>query len=284
VIDLAAISTGLTKGEEGIWYGPEHDAVSYPTDGNVASFLVEDRSFWFRHRNACIVAAVQALPPESGSTFFDIGGGNGFVAAGLVEAGFKVVLVEPGRKGAANAHRRGLEHVVCATTVSAGFRDGSLPAVGLFDVIEHVEDDLGFLRSMYGLLQQGGRLYATVPAYRSLWSTSDVRAGHFRRYTREGISGVLGQAGFKMEFASYIFRPLPLPTLLLRALPFRLGLARADGADQREPEKVSRDHRVEGSLRTRLLSAMLRPEVHNLAHGRVMRFGASCLVVARRSS
>ena len=281
MIDLAAISTGLTQGEEGIWYGPEHDAVSYPTDGNVACIAVEDQSFWFRHRNACIVAAVRALPPENGGTVFDIGGGNGFVAADLVEAGFTVALVEPGREGAANARRRGLEHVVCATTVSAGFRDGSLPAVGLFDVIEHLEDDLGFLRSMHGLLQQGGRLYATVPAYRSLWSTNDVRAGHFRRYTQKGFSGLLGQAGFKMEFASYIFRPLPLPILLLRALPFRLGLAQAERGDQREPQKVFRDHRVEGSLRTRLLSAMFRLEVRNLARGRAMRFGSSCLVVAR---
>ena len=281
MIDLAAISTGLTQGEEGIWYGPEHDAVSYPTDGNVACIAVEDQSFWFRHRNACIVAAVRALPPEKGGTVFDIGGGNGFVAAGLVEAGFTVALVEPGREGAANARRRGLEHVVCATTVSAGFRDGSLPAVGLFDVIEHIEDDLGFLRSMHGLLQQGGRLYATVPAYRSLWSTNDVRAGHFRRYTQKWFSGLLGQAGFKMEFASYIFRPLPLPILLLRALPFRLGLAQAERGDQREPQKVFRDHRVEGSLRTRLLSAMLRLEVRNLSRGRAMRFGSSCLVVAR---
>ena len=160
--DIEQISTALKLGENGIWYSPENESVSYPSEGNDRCFAVEDHSFWFRHRNGCIVSAVRAFPPVNHGAIYDIGGGNGFVTRGIAEAGFDVALVEPGAEGCVNAKQRGIENVICATTATAGFRPGALPAVGLFDVIEHMEDDLAFLQSINALMQSGGHLYATV--------------------------------------------------------------------------------------------------------------------------
>ncbi len=70
------------------------------------------------------------------------------MAAGLMKAGFDVVLIEPGPSGAANARKRGAKDVMRATTEAANFRPHSLGAVGLFDMVEHVGDDAAFLRSM----------------------------------------------------------------------------------------------------------------------------------------
>ncbi len=278
MIDIESISTGLERGEDGIWYGRDARAVSYAADGHAACFAVEDRSFWFRHRNDCILSVVERFPPKDGSPIVDIGGGNGIVAAALAAAGFEVALLEPGRSGALNARRRGLETVICATTDSAGLKPGSLPAAGLFDVIEHVADDTAFLASIRELMQPRGRLYATVPAYPLLWSHEDVAAGHFRRYTRNGFCELLERGGFEVEFASGIFRWLPIPIALLRALPYRLGLARPDVTDR----QLARDHVAPGAIITRLLEFLLGAEIGNLRRGRAMRFGASWLVVARR--
>ena len=278
MIDIESISTGLVRGDDGIWYGPETRDVSYATDGHAACLAVEDRSFWFRHRNRCILAIVERHPPEAGGAIFDIGGGNGVVAAALAAAGFEVALLEPGRAGASNARRRGLETVICATTDGARLRPGSLPAVGLFDVIEHIEDDAAFLASVHALLQPGGRLYATVPAYPFLWSDEDVTAGHFRRYTRQGICARIEQAGLEVEFATFIFRFLPIPIALFRALPWRLGLSLAG----RQNQRVARDHAARGGAMARVLDFLLRAEVDNLQRGEPMRFGGSCLVVATR--
>ena len=66
----------------------------YPDQGNAFCFQVEDHSFWFQHRNACILAVMSRLPP--GGVLFAIGGGNGFVARALVAAGLPAVVVEPG--------------------------------------------------------------------------------------------------------------------------------------------------------------------------------------------
>lgn len=275
--DIASISSGLRLGEDGIWRDAGHDAVSYPSDGNAACFGIEDRSFWFRHRNECIATVVRNFPPAAGEAIFDIGGGNGYVAAGLMHAGFDVVLVEPGPSGAANARKRGVKDVICATTGTAKFRSNSLGAIGLFDVVEHIDDDAAFLGSMRALMKTGSPLYATVPAYASLWSDEDEHAGHFRRYTAGSFCEVLRAAGFAVEFSSYIFRPLPLPIFLVRALPYRLRGARPPGAAREE----GGDHRVQGGLATRVLESVLRTEIANLANRQPMRFGGSCLVAAR---
>jgi len=277
-LDVQEISASLKLGPDGVWYSDQSEYISYPADGNDACFEIEDRSFWFRHRNECIVAAIRAHPPKENGPIFDIGGGNGFVSQGLAASGFDVVLVEPGRSGALNAKRRGVNVVICATTETAGFKKSSLPAVGLFDVIEHVEDDYAFVSSMCELLKSGGRLYATVPAYSSLWSQEDVEAGHFRRYTLGNFCRLLEGAGFGIEFSTYFFRFLPLPIALFRALPYRVGISRS----QNGSGSAVRQHVVRRGLTSRVLDVFLRSEVRNIAQSKSMRFGGSCLVVARK--
>lgn len=274
MFDVSTIADQLTLSTDGIWYCTDQGSVSYPEQGNDACFQVEESSFWFKHRNACIAAAVRNHPPRNNEPIFDIGGGNGYVSMGLERAGFATALVEPGPRGAANAKQRGLQTVICATTTGAGFRKSVLEAIGLFDVIEHIDDDLQFLREMRGLLKPGGRLYATVPAYSLLWSGEDEQAGHFRRYTRRSIERVLERAGFSVAYSTYIFRFLPLPILLLRALPYRLGIGRSSMGN------AASDHQAPGGGAGGLLDSLLRSEIQHVECNRRMSFGASCLLVA----
>lgn len=277
MVDIRSISTELKLGDDEIWYSSNNQKTSYPSDGNENSFAVEDSSFWFRHRNSCIVSVVKSYPPEDNGTIFDIGGGNGFVSSGLANAGFDVALVEPGRVGASNAKSRGLKNVICATTNTAKFKKHSLPVVGLFDVIEHIEDDLSFLKSIRSLMKKGGRLYVTVPSYSFLWSEEDVLTGHLRRYALRDISSVLKSAGFEIEFSSYIFRFLPIPIFLLRSLPYKIGISMTE----RKAKNIPRDHAVKGGIIANILSVTLQQEIENLNNKRSMRFGGSCLLVAR---
>jgi 2-polyprenyl-3-methyl-5-hydroxy-6-metoxy-1,4-benzoquinol methylase len=87
-------------------------------------------------------------------TFYDIGGGNGFVAKRLQDEGVKVVLVEPGKVGAKNAYQRGIKNVLCSTLEDAGFAAGAIESVGLFDVVEHIEDDLTFLKNIHNYMKK----------------------------------------------------------------------------------------------------------------------------------
>ncbi len=166
---------------------------------------------------------------------------------------------------------------MCATLEDAGFAPGSLPAAGLFDVLEHMADDRAVLEQLARLLPSGGRLYLTVPAYQWLWSTDDDLSGHHRRYSGRSLRRVVEGAGFAVEYATQIFWPLPLPVLLMRALPSRLGLrATAD------TEAIRGELQPRENLLTHTLGAVLNLEARWLRGGRSLPFGGSCLLVARR--
>ena len=200
---IKRFSSSIKCKDDGIYYADSPETISYPDKGNDNCFEIEENSFWFRHRNNCIIEMVKKFPPIQKGSIFDIGGGNGFVSIGLINAGFDIVLVEPGSSGARNAKKRGITHVVCATSQSAKFKHGTLPAIGVFDVVEHIEDDIGFLNHLWELLVPGGMIYLTVPAYQSLWSLEDENGGHFRRYTLKSLEGKLEQSGFSVKYSTY---------------------------------------------------------------------------------
>ena len=258
--------------------GERDPSISYPEEGHDTCYGVEDASFWFRHRNDCIAALVRRYPPPAGTALLDIGGGNGFVSQRLLQEGHDVALLEPGSAGARNAQlRRGLPNVLCATLEDAGFAAGSFGAAGLFDVIEHVENDRAFLLDVRELLSPGGRLYLSVPCHSWLWSGADAQAGHYRRHTLGTLADLLGK-GFRIEYATYFFAPLVLPQFLLRALPYRLGRGRRNAVLSPETEHGTGD----GPL-VRAMERLLRPEVRRIANGRQIRFGASALLAATKS-
>lgn len=263
--------------EDGLWFSFQKRDVSYPDIGNENSLKIEHDSFWFNHRNNCIIELVKKYSP--GDIFFDIGGGNGFVAKGLEENNINTVLVEPGLKGALNAKKRGLENVVCATLEDAGFRTNAIKAIGLFDVVEHIEDDYKFLKSINAYLANEGMVYITVPAYNMLWSAEDKYGGHFRRYTLKKLNKVLNEAGFQIEFATYIFSILPVPIFLFRTFPSLIGI-NINSQDINTHKKV---HSNDKGIVMRFFDKIWNRELGNIKKQRKINFGGSCLVAARKT-
>ncbi len=275
-VSLQEIAPNLEMCPGGWWASSTVSDVSYPEEGNALCFSVEESSFWFEHRNRCILEAVRRFPPAG--AFFDVGGGNGCVAFALQQSGLQVVLVEPGLSGVRNAVKRGIRQVVRSTLEDAGVLPGTLPAVGLFDVIEHIEDAGEFLKSANRLMTSGGRIYVTVPAYQWLWSGEDKLAGHWRRYNLQAIVELLRNCGFALDFATYIFWFLPLPILFLRALPYRLGF----GSRAMTEQAVRSDHELRGRTGRRMLQVLTNWELSRIARQRPMGAGGSCLAVARK--
>lgn len=271
--EIARIASKLRQRPDGVWVSDARTEVSYPSDGARRMRAVEDESFWFRHRSDCIVETLRAFPP--GGALFDIGGGNGVVSLALTQAGFEAVLLEPGAEATAMARARGVPQVIRSTLEDAGIEPGTLPAAGLFDVLEHVADDAGFLRTLARLLAPGARLYLTVPAHPLLWSAEDEYAGHQRRYSLGSLERTLAGAGFGVERATSIFLMLPLPILLFRTLPTRLGWR-----DKQSRQRELAEHH------TRPLGAAILGSWHALERRAVrmglrIPFGATYLAVAR---
>jgi 2-polyprenyl-3-methyl-5-hydroxy-6-metoxy-1,4-benzoquinol methylase len=266
--------TGLTHVGDRMWAAEGISGVSFPDDGLAILAELEERSFWFKHRNRVFSAMMTRYEP--GGRVFDIGGGNGFVSLGLSRGGRPVVVVEPDRQGAAIAHRRGLP-VLAAAFQDLAAAPGTIPAAGLFDVLEHIEDEQGMLRDLHHALRPGGRLYIAVPAYNILWAEEDVHSGHFRRYTVPRLIAAVSAQGFRPEFATYFFAALVPAVFALRTIPFRLG--RRSTHDR---SKVARDHALPQGTVGRIIQRSLDIELARLVDGRSIPFGTSCLVVATK--
>src|SRR4051812_17616355 len=173
---------------------------------------LEGRHWWFASRTRLIAWALHHYFPEA-RTFFEAGCGDG------------VVLEALGRS-MPSMHRSGGELLARGLAV-AGRRLGDvalyqvdatrLPfadefdVVGAFDVIEHIDDDEGALRSFHRALRPGGGLLLTVPQHPWLWTEADAYGGHKRRYTRRDLAAKLARTGFEPKrITSYVSLLLPL--------------------------------------------------------------------------
>ncbi|UYO93967.1 class I SAM-dependent methyltransferase [Pollutimonas sp. M17] len=75
------------------------------------------------------------------------------------------------------------------------FEAGTFDAICLFDVLEHIEDDLALLGELHRILKNDGLLLLSVPfMYRFHEIPHD-----YRRYTPTGLQFVLTRSGFDVE-------------------------------------------------------------------------------------
>lgn len=272
-LDPTILSRNLREDGEGFWISRVREKVSYPTLGHDLFFEIEENSFWFKHRNDCLREVLRRYPP--GGILVDLGGGNGYVSNAMIESGYPTVLIEPGESGARHAWERGIRPVVCASLEEVGFPDASLSSVGMFDVLEHIEDDVHFLHRLRNFMKPGGRLYLTIPAHPILWSNEDVKAGHYRRYTRDSINRVLREAGFMTVYDTHLFSFLWLPVLVWRMLSTRLGFGNKDLTTSER-----KDHAVPKGWKRHLLRYLEARELRLIASGRVS-YGTSLMIVAQ---
>ena len=276
-VELEEYSTYWQPSTDGVWRSAEIAAISYPSDGNDTCFRLEEDSFWFRHRNRIIGSLVSSFLQEG--VFFDVGGGNGFVAKSLQDQGHATVLVEPGGQGVANALKRGVVNVVQSMWSPKTVNAEVAAAVGLFDVLEHVEDDLHFLKDVHETLEPNGLLFITVPAFNLLWSTEDVHAGHFRRYRLRHLRTLLQNAGFRVEFSSYFFCPLTLPIFGMRSIPSFFGLR-----TKVHSATTVREHTQKLSMAGAVIGRTLSWEAARIAVRKYVPFGSSCVLVGRKTT
>ena len=105
--------------------------------------------------------------------------------------------------------------------------EGTFDLVLALDVVEHVEDDGTFVDRLAGWLRPNGHLIVTVPAHQSLFGPHDVALGHYRRYSRVGLVGLLAEHDLEVTESGHLFSSL----YLARAVQLRHG-GTVDPADE----------------------------------------------------
>tara|TARA_R100000935_G_scaffold16940_4_gene33446 strand:+ start:8135 stop:8899 length:765 start_codon:yes stop_codon:yes gene_type:complete len=91
-----------------------------------------------------------------------------------------------------------------------------LDIVFLMDVLEHIEEDLSFLKNLLAkkYITEKTIFVITVPAYQELFSTHDIFLKHYRRYSKRSLNTVVEEAGLVSMDRGFFFFSLLLPRAL----------------------------------------------------------------------
>lgn len=193
--------------------------------------------FWIRARHRQLLRHLQTSGLDRSASLkgLDIGSGTG-IEADLVESA-KAWTVDRSdlHLGALQRNSGGRGRRLLYDVLEM---DGRLRAqydfLILFDVLEHIDDPVGFLKASAAHLKPGGVLFINVPALPFLFSGYDVAQGHHRRYTRSSLLQNVSAANLDMAVADYwglcMVPVLAARRLLLRRTQpartaFRLGFA-----------------------------------------------------------
>ena len=181
-----------------------------------------ENHWWFNVREQVILELLRRRQPPGGwKTILDVGCGDALFFPELMRLG-DVEGVEP------VADAIGADNPFRGRIHTGPFDESFHPnkrysLILMLDVLEHLKDPAAALRQAVSLLQPGGSLLVTVPAFRLLWTSHDRLNDHFTRYTKGSFRLVAQEAAMNISEARYLFFWLFLAKLGVRAKECILG-------------------------------------------------------------
>jgi len=182
-----------------------------------SSSLEHPDYWWYRARAGLLEAALAGYLGRP-RLVLDVGSADGPSVAWM-RGGHRTVTLD--------LHPKGLRpgEGVCGSATALPFDDATFEVVAAFDVVEHCEPERLAMSELARVLEPGGRLLLSVPAYQWAWTDHDVRAGHHRRYTRGRLVDAVEASGLRVERASYAFCAV-FPFFVAERLARRVGQKR----------------------------------------------------------
>jgi SAM-dependent methyltransferase len=247
-------------------------------------FAMEDRHFWFRARNGLIATLVGQITAHlpAGYRVLEVGCGTGNVLRALETVCDRGVIVGMDLfiEGLRYARRRARAPLVQGDMHTPPFQ-AVFDLIGLFDVLEHLPDDMRVLRDLHAMLVPGGALLVTVPAHASLWSYFDEAAHHCRRYAGDELGDKLRDAGYRVEYLTQFMAPL-FPAIWLGRRVARLRNRRATTAALNVDDLATNELRIVPVVND-WLYWLLRQEGRWIGRRKRVPIGTSFLAIAYKT-
>jgi len=262
-------------------YAPEliNESEDYPYElfSRVDSF--EQRHFWYSGRKKSILnMLLRNNVIDEDLNFFEIGGGTG-ATSNFLKGNFKgkFLVSEISISAIKNAKLR-YPHCEYVQMDARNIPFENLfNFVGMFDVIEHIEEDNLVMSNIHRALTARGFLILSVPQYQWLWSEHDQLSGHKRRYSRSSLESLLRRNGFELlDCSSFLFCAFPL------MLAARLKRTKGEEVPAGNFSEVSG---LEVSpILNWVLSKLTSLDSILIRAGFSLPFGGSLIAIAKRSS
>ena len=183
----------------------------------------EAHHWWFAGRRSVTAYLISKFNLPAEAKILEIGSGTGgnlqmLSAFGQVSA---LEMDASARSISAEKTGGGVDIRAGRCPMDIPFSGEKFNLICLFDVLEHIEEDVATLIAIKKLLADGGRVLITVPAYRWLWSAHDEFLHHRRRYSARELQEKIAVAGMVIEKMSY-FNILLFPLAVAARLKDRL--------------------------------------------------------------
>ena len=180
-------------------------------------YEIEDRHWWFVARQRIVEEVIERrLHLPSGANVLDVGCGTGAILKMLSQR-YNAFGTDTSGLAIEFCRKRGLSNAFRCTLETFPHSELRFDLVTALDVIEHIDDDRGVVRSAAKYLKPGGALLVTVPAYKFLWSAHDELNHHKRRYVKSSLRRVLEEGGLTVEMISY-FNSILFPIALVKRM------------------------------------------------------------------
>lgn len=185
-------------------------------DPNDAPFKEEYFEFWFERENThfwhigrreaiysfCKPFLEKYFPDVKKITGIEIGIGNGSVTSEFVKHGVPMEGADLFYSSLQFCRKRIDIPLYEADLLKLPFKE-KYEFIGIYDIIEHIEDDRTALENLYNALKPGGLVNITVPACKFLWSQFD-ELDHKRRYSKRELIDKVREAGFIVHRTSFL--------------------------------------------------------------------------------
>ena len=154
---------------------------------------------WWRARARLALAILRnrrIMPP---ARVLDVGCGWGVNLLALESAGYTAIGVDSSRQILERIDCPNRRLIEADLTQELPKQRVSVDAMLVLDVIEHIDDDRGFLRRIAQLLLPGGVAVVSVPARPDLFSEYDRIQGHRRRYLPDSLRAAFLDTGLTVS-------------------------------------------------------------------------------------
>jgi SAM-dependent methyltransferase len=170
-------------------------------DQQVQSEVLEGLATAVNHRQWFVELAL----PYLGDNPIEIGSGLGDYALEWVPKTGRFTATEADPERLVKLKERMAEHpaVDVRQMLLPTEETGDYSAAVSYNVLEHIDDHVGALRSISQLVRPGGAVVLIVPAFMFAMSPVDIATGHVRRYTKKTMREALTGAGLEVERVQY---------------------------------------------------------------------------------
>ena len=244
------------------------DPLTKPTPYDIEA-KVESFHWWFVVRRKLLRLFLSSIDLPYGCVAMDIGCGVGSNLRILGSAGLNVIGLDRSFYALSLARKRIKFPLLNGDLNKLPIRPGSVGLIVAMDILEHLDNDVGGIRSFYQALKKEGVLILTVPAFRPLWGIQDEITGHKRRYSRQEIVEKLRREGFEIKKSFYFNFFLFFPIFFSRRLIHALGL------------KIDSENEVNSPLINFFLKSIFSLELYVLRYFS-FPFGVSFFCIAKK--